>query len=471
MLSKHDFCALVTAHLPFDLTEGQNQALQQMAVFICEQIENRLFILKGYAGTGKTTLMSAIVKSLLQMRQCTVLLAPTGRSAKVFSSYAHTKAYTIHKMLYRVSKKDEAFRLIRKKNVLHNALFIVDEVSMLSSSSVGDLSQRSLLDDLMQFVYEGDNCKMIFIGDDAQLPPVYSDESPALDIEFLHRNFNMGIDSCLLTDVVRQANDSGILFNANILRKKIMQRQYNFPLFTKQLFPDFFRINGADLEELLNTLYGKYNIEDLVLITRSNRHASLFNEEIRRRVLFRDNAIAAGDYLMAIKNNYYWVDETSEVGFLANGDIMEILSINKQEQLYGFHFADVTVRLCDYPDFDHIDIKLILESLKSPETSLNATQQQLLYEQIALDYQDIKDRRLRYLKIKNDPYLNAVQVKFSYSLTCNKTQGGQWRIALINQVFMPDNMLNKEYLRWLYTALTRATETVYLVNFGDENFG
>jgi exodeoxyribonuclease-5 len=359
----------------------------------------------------------------------------------------------------------------RKENKAHNLLFIIDEVSMLSSSPTGNLSPRSLLDDLMQFVYEGNNCKMIFIGDDAQLPPVHSDESPALDIEFLHCNFNVDIDSCVLTEVVRQANDSGILFNANILRKKMRQGKYNFPLFSKQSFPDLLRVNGADLEELLNTLYGKYDTEELVIITRSNKRACLFNEEIRRRILFRDNTIASGDYLMTVKNNYYWVDETSEVGFLANGDIMEILSINKCEELYGFHFADVTVRLCDYPDFEHIDIKIILESLESSEASLPAAQHQFLYEQVALDYENIKDHRLRALKIKNNPYLKAVQVKFSYSLTCHKTQGGQWRVVLVEQGFIPNNTLDKEYLRWLYTALTRATEMVYLINAGEEYFG
>ena len=471
MLSKNDFCTLVTNFLTFSLTEGQHRALQQLAVFICENSDNQLFILKGYAGTGKTSLLSAIVKSLKHIGQRTVLLAPTGRAAKVFSSYARAKAYTIHKMLYRISMKDGVLRVNRRENKAHNVLFIVDEVSMLSSSPIGNLSPRSLLDDLMQFVYEGDNCKMIFVGDDAQLPPVHSDESPALDIAFLQRNFSVDIDSCILTEVVRQANNSGILFNANILRKKIVQEKYDFPLFSKQPFPDLLRVNGIDLEELLNTLYSKYNTEELVIITRSNKRAYFFNEEIRRRILFRDNTIEAGDYLMIVKNNYYWVDEVSEVGFLANGDIMEILSINKREELYGFHFADVTVRLCDYPDFEHIDIKIILESLESPEASMPTTQHQLLYEQVALDYEDIKDRRLRALKVKNSPYLNAVQVKFSYSLTCHKTQGGQWQVVLVDKGFIPNNTFDKEYLRWLYTALTRATEMVYLINFEDENFG
>jgi len=471
MLSKNDFCTLVTTYLPFDPTNGQHEALQLLSSFICEHGDNQLFILKGYAGTGKTSLLSAIVKSLRHIEVRTVLLAPTGRAAKVFSAYAQKKAYTIHKMLYRMSMKNGVLHVSRKENKAKNVLFIVDEVSMLSNSSTGNLFPQSLLDDLMQFVYEGINCKMIFIGDDAQLPPVHNADSPALNMEFMHRNFNVNIHNYVLTEVVRQAHDSGILFNASILREKILCGTYTFPLFSKLQFSDLLRINGADLEELLNTLYEKYDIEELVIITRSNKRAYLFNKEIRKRILFRENTIASGDHLMVVKNNYYWVDETSEVGFLANGDIMEILSVNKREELYGFHFADVTVRLCDYPDFDTIDIKIILESLESCDPALPATQHQLLYEQVALDYEEIKDRRLRALKIRNNPYLKAVQVKFSYSLTCHKTQGGQWKTVLVDYGFIPNNSPDKEYLRWLYTALTRATETVYLINFADEIFG
>ncbi|MDR2868763.1 MAG: AAA family ATPase [Bacteroidales bacterium] len=468
MLSKQDIIDQVVAHLPFALTDGQKVALEEMSSFICENSGDQLFVLRGYAGTGKTTLMSAIVKTMKEAQQTTVLLAPTGRAAKVFSSYSKSKAYTIHKVLYRVSQKEGMLRFSRRKNTMSHVLFIVDEVSMISDQGSG--SSSSLLEDLMKFVYEGIDCKMIFVGDDAQLPPVHLDESPALDTAYLQRNFNVQVSSVQLTTVVRQAIKSGILFNATKLRDKIGIQQYQFPLFSNQPFADFQRVNGGDLEELLHTLYSRYDSEEVVIVTRSNKRAYQFNEEVRRRILFRDSEIACGDFIMAVKNNYYWVEESSEVGFIANGDIMEILSINKMEEIYGFHFAEIAVRLVDYPDFPHINVKVILESLKSEEASLNEGQITELYRQVAQDYQEIKDGRLRYLKIKNDPYLNAIQVKFSYSLTCHKTQGGQWKAVLIDQGYISDKHINKEYLRWIYTALTRASENVYLINFTDSCF-
>ena len=360
----------------------------------------------------------------------------------------------------------------RKDNKLNRTLFIVDEVSMISDSQQrSDLfSSRSVLEDLINYVFEGEQNKLLFIGDDAQLPPVHSDESPALQIEYLKHSFNLSLTSYQLTDVVRQALDSGILYNANQLRGKLKAGDYGFPYFSAEEFPDFQRIAGGDLEEELNTLYGRHDHDEIVTITRSNKRAFMFNSEIRNRILFRESQIAAGDYLMAVKNNYYWVDEGSEVGFIANGDIMEILAINKIQEMYGFHFADVTVRLCDYPQYPNIDIKLILESLDCESASLSQEDANRLYQEVSMDYQDIANKRLRYLKIKNDPFLNAVQVKFAYSLTCHKTQGGQWKIVLVDQGYLPDDALDKEFLRWLYTAVTRATEKVYLINFKKEMF-
>ena len=331
-------------------------------------------------------------------------------------------------------------------------------------------SSRSVLDDLISFVFEGEQNKLLFVGDDAQLPPVHSDESPALQTEYLKHSFNLSLTTCQLTDVVRQALDSGILYNASQLRYKLGEADYSFPYFRAEGFPDFQRITGDLLEEELNTLYSRYNHDEIVTITRSNKRAFMFNSEIRNRILFRENQIAAGDYLMAVKNNYYWVDESSEVGFIANGDIMEILAINKIQEIYGFHFADVTVRLCDYPQYPNIDVKLILESLDCEAASLSQQDNQRLYQEVSMDYQDIANKRQRYLKIKNDPYLNAVQVKFAYSLTCHKTQGGQWKIVLVDQGYLPDDAVDKEFLRWLYTAVTRATEKLYLINFKNEMF-
>lgn len=471
MLSKNDFQSLFRRQIPFEPTPGQDIAIAMLSEFITSDQYHPLFVLKGYAGTGKTTLVSALVRTMEQLRQRTVLLAPTGRAAKVFSVYSGNKAFTIHKHIYRVRLQEGMLSFCRKDNKFNNTLFIVDEVSMISDSQRLDgFSSRSLLDDLINFVFEGEGNKLLFIGDDAQLPPVHSDESPALQIDYLQHSFNLSIQSYQLTDVVRQALDSGILFNANNLRQKIRSLDFDFPFFQNNGFADFKRISGGSLEEELNSLYSQYDYDDIVTITRSNKRAFMFNSEIRNRILFRENQIATGDFLMAVKNNYYWVDEKSEVGFIANGDIMEILAINKIQELYGFHFADVTVRLCDYPQYPNIDIKLILESLDCESAALSQEDNNRLYQEVALDYQEIADKRLRYLKIKNDPYLNAVQVKFSYSLTCHKTQGGQWKVVLIDQGYLPDDGVDKEFLRWLYTALTRATEKVYLINFKDEMF-
>lgn len=472
MLSKQGFQSLFRQQIPFEPTAGQETAIDMLSEFVTAPQHNGLFVLKGYAGTGKTTLVSALVKTLNKLSQRVVLLAPTGRAAKVFSVYSGNKAFTIHKHIYRVQMQEGMLHFSRKDNKLNRTLFIVDEVSMISDSQQrSDLfSSRSVLEDLINYVFEGEQNKLLFIGDDAQLPPVHSDESPALQIEYLKHSFNLSLTSCQLTDVVRQALDSGILYNANQLRGKLKVGDYGFPYFSAEEFPDFQRIAGGDLEEELNTLYARHDHDEIVTITRSNKRAFMFNSEIRNRILFRESQIAAGDYMMAVKNNYYWVDEGSEVGFIANGDIMEILAINKIQEMYGFHFADVTVRLCDYPQYPNIDIKLILESLDCESASLSQEDANRLYQEVSMDYQDIANKRLRYLKIKNDPFLNAVQVKFAYSLTCHKTQGGQWKIVLVDQGYLPDDALDKEFLRWLYTAVTRATEKVYLINFKREMF-
>ncbi len=472
MLSKQDFQRFFRQQIPFVPTEGQEMAIDLLSDFVTKAEPNGLFVLKGYAGTGKTTLVSALVRTMNHLHQRVVLLAPTGRAAKVFSVYSGNKAFTIHKHIYRVQMMEGMLHFSRKDNKLNRTLFIVDEVSMISDSQQrSDLfSSRSVLDDLISFVFEGEQNKLLFVGDDAQLPPVHSDESPALQTEYLKHSFNLSLTTCQLTDVVRQALDSGILYNASQLRYKLGEADYSFPYFQAEGFPDFQRITGDLLEEELNTLYSRYNHDEIVTITRSNKRAFMFNSEIRNRILFRENQIAAGDYLMAVKNNYYWVDESSEVGFIANGDIMEILAINKIQEIYGFHFADVTVRLCDYPQYPNIDVKLILESLDCEAASLSQQDNQRLYQEVSMDYQDIANKRQRYLKIKNDPYLNAVQVKFAYSLTCHKTQGGQWKIVLVDQGYLPDDAVDKEFLRWLYTAVTRATEKLYLINFKNEMF-
>lgn len=472
MLSKEQFHQRFSQHFGFEPTDSQREAMAALSNFIYEKGEQFLFILQGYAGTGKTSLVSALVKALEEVRVRTILLAPTGRAAKVISQYAGKKAYTIHKWIYRVATRESLRMFVRKENKYSHTLFIVDEASMISAeSNAGEIpGMGSLLEDLIDYVYSGEHNRMLFIGDDAQLPPVHAEESPALSSDFMQYAFHLNIRSSQLTDVVRQTLDSGILFNATKLRDKITDEDISFPFFSKQPFEDFKRVPGGELEDLLNNLYNNNDCDEIVAITRSNKRAYLFNCEIRNRILYRENRIATGDYLMAVKNNYYWIEEDSEVGFLANGDIMEVMAIHKQQELYGFNFADVTVRLCDYPNYPNIDIKIILESLEVEAPSLTYEDNHRLYMAVSEDYADIPNKRLRFLKIKNDPYLNAVQVKFAYSLTCHKTQGGQWKHVLVDQGFLTEDNLDKEYLRWLYTAVTRSTDNVYLINFEDKLF-
>ena len=467
-----DFARLFRDQIPFELTESQRTAGRDLTNFICNPSENQVFILNGYAGTGKTTMVSALVKTLKMVRKKCVLLAPTGRSAKVFSVYSGQKAYTIHKCLYWVREKDGLREFTRRPNKNSHTVFIVDEASMIGDGAGESplFGSRSLMDDLFSFVFEGQDCQLLLVGDDAQLPPVNFDESPALDIDYIRRNFNLTVHSATLTDVTRQTQDSGILHNASLLRNKMMDEDFPFPIFAAPVFPDCQRVNGEDLEELLNTLYGRYESDEIVTVTYSNKRAYVYNQEIRHRILYREEQLSAGDFVIAVKNNYFWVKDDDEVGFIANGDNMEILSINKIQELYGFRFADVTARLCDYPDHDSIDIKVILDSLDCEGPALNREESNRLYEAVSQDYADIPTKKERYRKLREDPYLNAVQAKFSYALTCHKTQGGQWRVVLLDQGLIQDGILTKSYFRWLYTALTRATEQVYLINFNDAFF-
>ncbi len=462
----------IVQNLGFEPTASQKVAVEKLSDFVYGRGENFLFLLKGYAGTGKTSIVSALVKSLAALNVRIVLLAPTGRAAKVLSQYSNRKAYTIHKWIYRTYSKDGVHRFVRKENKSSHTLFIVDEASMISDQNMqNDMFSNSLLDDLVEFVYSGESNRMLFVGDEAQLPPVNSVESPALNSEYLSSAYNVIVFDTSMTDVVRQTLDSGILFNATFLREKLNKGDYFTPLFSAKPFPDFQRVNGADFEELLNNLYDHNSYDEIVTVTRSNKRAFMFNNSIRSRILFRENVIATGDYIMAVKNNYYWIDELSEAGFLANGDIMEILSVQKQQEIYGFHFADVTVRLCDYPEHPTVDLKIILESLDFDGPSLSYEENSRLYHAVAEDYMDIANSRARFMRIKNDPFLNAVQVKFAYAMTCHKTQGGQWKNVIVDFGYLPNDSLDEEYLRWLYTAVTRGTENLYLLNFKDEMFG
>lgn len=466
---------LIFSHLHHTPTEGQRAACRTLVQFLYDADPCATALLRGYAGTGKTSLISALIQSAPALKIKTLLLAPTGRAAKVLSNYSGKTAYTIHKKIYTtLTDAMGNIRTVRARNKHSYTLFIVDEASMIDDGVSPMSSHTSLLQDLIDYVREGISCRLLFVGDSAQLPPVGADESPALDADYLLTLAPLKIFDCELTEVVRQQHQSGILLNATGLREQIARMEaydeVSLPLFQGQSYPDFIRLNGADLEETLYREYGNDGTEDVVIICRANKRANIFNQAIRNRILFREEEINAGDMLMVVKNNYFWLDEESPMGFIANGDIVEVLSVRHQQELYGFHFADATLRFIDYPDVPSIDCKLLLETLHSESPSLTSAESQKLFEQVMEDYADLPSKSDRMRSLKQNPYYNALQVKFSYALTCHKTQGGQWRTVFIEQGYLTDDMINREFLRWLYTAVTRATERVYLLNFQDKFF-
>ena len=442
-----------------------------MARFLYDSDPRSAFLLRGYAGTGKTSLVSALIRTLPQLRVNSLLLAPTGRAAKVLSGYSGRQAFTIHKKIYMTATDATGqMRTMRAVNKHSYTLFIVDEASMIGVEPTA--SRHSLLEDLVEFVYSGNHCRLMLIGDTAQLPPVGQSESPALDATYLKASFGLNLLSQELTEVVRQQSLSGILANATALRGQIADMQMadeaQLPLFDTA--DDVVNLNGQDLMEVLNKEYSGDGLEDVVVVTRSNKRANLFNQGIRASVLFREEEVNAGDYLMVVKNNYFWLDDDSTIGFIANGDIVEVLSVRHVQELYGFRFADATLRFVDYPDEQSLDCKIMLSTLYSESPSLTADEQERLYTTVMEDYADLPHKADRLRELRQNPYYNALQVKFSYALTCHKTQGGQWRTVIIDQGFLPpDQRLDRDYLRWLYTAFTRATGRVYLLGF-DERF-
>ena len=466
---------LIFSFFPHEPTEGQRVACSAIVDFLFDSDPNSAFLLKGYAGTGKTSLVAALIKAAPYMKIKTVLLAPTGRAAKVLTGYSHKKAFTIHKKIYTtVTDANGNVRCVRSQNKHGYTLFIVDEASMIGTgtSDGSFLGQRSLLEDLIDYVKEGSHCRLMLIGDAAQLPPVGSAESPALSIDYLQSVGDLNVHNAELTEVVRQQSLSGILANATEIRKRIAETdsydEVEMPLFSVDSFKDVVRLRGNDLEEVLNFEYGDRQIEDVVIVCRSNKQANMFNQSIRNRILFRDDEINTGDYLMVVKNNYHWLDDDSEIGFIANGDIVEVLGARHFEELYGFHFVDVTVRFVDYPDAPTLDCKIMLETLHSESPSLTRDESQLLFNNVMADYADLPTKAERLNSVRTNPYYNALQVKFAYALTCHKTQGGQWPVAFVDQGYLSDDMVNRDWLRWLYTAVTRATEKLYLLNFNDK---
>ena len=472
-MSPSEFYLLIKQQFPFDPTTKQDIVLQQLSEFIFDTSKDSLYLLKGFAGTGKTTIIGAIVNNLWKATKSAVLLAPTGRAAKVISNYSGKEAFTIHKKIY-FPKKDKggSVKFILQPNKHKKTIFIVDEASMIPDTP-GDsklFENGSLLDDLIQYVYSGHQCKLLLIGDTAQLPPVKLDLSPALNENTLNLNYNKQVTKMELDEVVRQEQDSGILLNATKLREAISD---DFPesfKFDLEGFKDIVRlIDGFEIMDAINDAYSTLGNEETAIIVRSNKRANLYNQQIRSRILFQENELASGDYLMVVKNNYYWLKPSSEAGFIANGDIIEILEIFKIEELYDFRFAEVKVRMVDYPRMRPFETVLMLDTIDAETPSLPYEESNRLYQEVAKDFEDETSNYKRFLKIKNNKHFNALQVKFSYAITCHKSQGGQWNTVFVEQPYLP-NGVDKEYLRWLYTAVTRAKEKLYLIGFKDEFF-
>jgi ATP-dependent exoDNAse (exonuclease V) alpha subunit len=420
--------------------------------------------LKGYAGTGKTTVISTIVNNLIEINKKYVLLAPTGRAAKVIANYSNKPAFTIHKKIYfpkKASGGGVSFTLQPNKH--KNTIFIVDEASMISDANSDSklYENGSLLDDLISYVYSGTNCKMILLGDTAQLPPVNLDISPALDTHTLAVHYDKEIESIELDEVMRQEESSGILFNATELRELLKDSFIDAFQFDVKRFKDIVRLtDGYDIQDAIQSAYSNYSIEDTAFIVRSNKRANQYNEQIRTRILDRESELSTGDFLMVVKNNYFWLKDSDEAGFIANGDIIE--------ELYSFKFAKVKIRMVDYPDQKPLETVLLLDTIKSESPSLTYEESNRLYQEVLKDYEG-ETKFKQFQKVKNNEYFNALQVKFSYAITCHKSQGGQWNTVFIEQPYLPDG-INSDYIRWLYTAMTRAKNKLYLIGFKDESF-
>jgi len=454
--------------LGFPPTAEQEQAICVFADFMADRNSRTAMILRGSAGTGKTTLAGAIVRALNSLKQKLVLLAPTGRAAKVFSLYAGSAAYTIHRRIYRQKTAGDLSAFNLNVNLQRDTLFIIDEASMIANQGLGESAFGSgcLLDDLVEFVYSTDqNCRMLLIGDPAQLPPVGEDESPALSAAML-RAYGMTVYETSLHEVLRQSQESGILYNATAIRQMPVP---TLPHIRFSGFPDIKVVPGDELIESLATSYSHAGLDDTIVITRSNKRANIYNQGIRNTVLDREEELCRGDRLMIVKNNYYWLmveggglKENST--FLANGDIATVQRIRNVHEQYGFRFAEVTLQFPDYDDYE-LTATVLLDTLTSEAPSLTREQQQQLYDRVMEDYADIPLKADRLKKLKEDRYYNALQVKFAYAVTCHKAQGGQWAHVYIDQGYMTDDMLTPEYLHWLYTAFTRATDRLFLVNW------
>lgn len=466
------FYKTLRSKFPFQPTVKQDIFFQKVSEFLTNDKQDEIFVLKGYAGTGKTTVISTLVNNLIEIKKKYVLLAPTGRAAKVIANYSQKPAHTIHKKIYFPKNKAGGVSFTTQTNKHKNTIFIVDESSMISDSQSENAMYEngSLLDDLIYYVYSGQNCKMILLGDTAQLPPVNLEISPALDINLLSRNYDMEISHIEFDEVMRQEESSGILFNATELRERLDEDFFEDFQFNLKPFKDIVRlVDGYDIQDAIHSSYSNYGLEETAFIVRSNKRANAYNHQIRTRILDKDSELSAGDFLMVVKNNYFWLKDSKETDFIANGDIIEILEIYKMQELYSFKFATVKVRMVDYPNQIPFETVIILDTLTSESASLTYEESNRLYQEVMLDYQDETSNFRKFQKVKQNTYFNALQVKFSYAMTCHKSQGGQWNTVFVEQPFLP-NGIDRDYVRWLYTAITRAKEKLYLIGFKDENF-
>ena len=465
---KENLSIIIKKNLQNQLNKNQLLALDKIISFIENKTNDEIFTLKGYAGTGKTYIISNIVKNLWKAKKSVLLLAPTGRSAKVLSSYCKKEAYTIHKEIF-YTKNNFSGRLefTLKVNKHKNTLFIVDEASMISTER-GDgigLFAQSLLDNIIKYVYSGFKCKLLLIGDVAQLPPVKSNISYALESDYLEKEYEKSICSSELTDVIRQEKESGILSFATSIRNKIENKFFEDINFNSDRFNDIIKVeDGEHLMNLIQDSYDFYGIEETAIIVRSNKRANLFNKSIREKILNNENSITVGDLLMVIKNNYFWLNNKRDIGFIANGDIIKIEEIYEIKEIYGFRFAEVKISMVDYPKILPFETVLILDSLFINTPSLDFNHMNQLYQEILKDYMSIKTKYKRYLAVKNNKFFNALQVKFAYSFTCHKSQGGQWSSIFLEYPFLPNGM-DEDFFRWLYTAITRAKNKLHLIGF------
>lgn len=457
----------------FTPTADQENALKLLSGYLTHDENEQIFLLKGYAGTGKTTIISTVVKNLSKLRLKSALSAPTGRAAKVMRNYSGKNAQTIHKLIYFPKKNGKGnVDFVTKENKYRNTVFIIDEASMIPDFSAGEdlFSGNSLLDDLVEFVFGGHNCRLILIGDAAQLPPVKAELSPALDNEILKRKYHVNVSTAELTNVMRQQLDSGILKNATQMRDNLEYDVYEDFKFNLSKQNDMVRlIDGHEIMEAINSAYDNDGHEETAIIVRSNKRANQYNQQIRQRILMREGEIAVGDFLMVVKNNYFWVKPTTEAGFIANGDIIEVEKIRGIFEIYGFRFAKIKAKMVDYPNMNAFETVVILDTLDMTTPSLTYQDAQKLYQEVLKDYADIKSKYKQFLSVKKNEFFNALQVKFSYAMTCHKSQGGQWNTVFIEQPYLPEG-LDKNSMRWLYTACTRAKTKLYLIGFQNEYF-